>query len=485
MQFLVSIIFTFCVGLLFAQPGFFKEYSSTGSDFGQGIIQLEDSSYVITGASSSFPGGQTQAFLLKVDSLGTYQWSKPYGGTESDWSKRVFLVDGVGYNMAGYTSSFGVQGYDIYVFGTDLNGDLLYEKTYGGEGWERTADAAQTNDNGLMIVGETNSNPTANKDLFILRTDVIGDTIWTMTIGDGGDDYGTAITPVSDTTFMIASASYVEDSLKFKTVFHLVQDNGDVLWIDTLDYIGETIINDLIYYNDTLQVVGQQRLDDQDDWDLYAHTHDLINDIVFGVENLHQSGNASAKGLLKRSSYPPRMMVWGSDSDASFEFGEDLIVHRENSDLSYAGWADSYVAREGQDELGEIINTNDGGAIMVGFVSHRDGEYNEHVFLYKFSPNSNGVWVDETGVVNQLVGIKDLSNDFTDFTLYPNPTEGMLFISSTKVIDQINVFSTDGKLMVSQSGVSESIDLSMLSPGVYLIEVQSEKSNGVKRIVIN
>ena len=72
-----------------AQNAFYKLYSNNGYDFGEGIAQLEDSSFIVTGTSSSFTDGPSQAFLLKVDSVGEYQWSLPYGGTEEDGARRV------------------------------------------------------------------------------------------------------------------------------------------------------------------------------------------------------------------------------------------------------------------------------------------------------------------------------------------------------------------------------------------------------------
>ena len=53
--------------LVSGQIDFYKIYTNNGYDFGQGIVQLEDSSYVVTGSSSSFQNGASQAFLLKVD----------------------------------------------------------------------------------------------------------------------------------------------------------------------------------------------------------------------------------------------------------------------------------------------------------------------------------------------------------------------------------------------------------------------------------
>ncbi|MDX1447226.1 MAG: hypothetical protein R3333_13635, partial [Lishizhenia sp.] len=64
-----------------AQIYFHKVYAGAEYDFGYDLFQMEDTSYYLCGASSSFLDGPSQAILLKVDSLGNSIWSKSYGGS--------------------------------------------------------------------------------------------------------------------------------------------------------------------------------------------------------------------------------------------------------------------------------------------------------------------------------------------------------------------------------------------------------------------
>ena len=83
--------------LAFGQIAFFHIYANGGDDSAEGAAQLEDSSYVITGSSDSYPGGVgSQAFLLKIDSTGLPIWSRHYGGSEMDQGKRVDHLNGTG-----------------------------------------------------------------------------------------------------------------------------------------------------------------------------------------------------------------------------------------------------------------------------------------------------------------------------------------------------------------------------------------------------
>ena len=67
---LITLLFCFLSGsLAFGQISFYKLFTNNGYDFGQGVVQLEDSSYLITGSSSSFLEAPSQAFIMKIDSM--------------------------------------------------------------------------------------------------------------------------------------------------------------------------------------------------------------------------------------------------------------------------------------------------------------------------------------------------------------------------------------------------------------------------------
>ena len=83
MRILISFLIISFSWFSYGQNSFFKLYSGSGYDRGEGIVQLEDSSYAITGSSSSW-GESSQAFLLKIDTAGNYLWSQSYGGPESE-----------------------------------------------------------------------------------------------------------------------------------------------------------------------------------------------------------------------------------------------------------------------------------------------------------------------------------------------------------------------------------------------------------------
>ena len=90
--------------------------------------------------------------------------------------------------------------------------------------------------------------------------------------------------------------------------------------------------------------------------------------------------------------------------------------------------------------------------------------------------------------VNNLYNESGLlsSNDFTfsDFSMHPNPTNGLINISSSEKIKSLEVFSLEGRKI--KEVTNSTIDISDLSNGMYLVQVKTEAGNvGSKKIIKN
>ncbi len=76
--------------------------------------------------------------------------------------------------MAGYTNSFGAGGYNIFLIKTDANGNIQWDKTYGGTGWDEASSVQQTSDGGYIVAGATGSFSAGWNDIFLIKTDANG-----------------------------------------------------------------------------------------------------------------------------------------------------------------------------------------------------------------------------------------------------------------------------------------------------------------------
>ncbi|OYD13836.1 hypothetical protein CH333_09875 [candidate division WOR-3 bacterium JGI_Cruoil_03_44_89] len=102
-------------------------------------------------------------------------WTKIYGGTDLDVGRSVQQTSDGGYIIAGYTFSFGEGTSDVWLIKTDVNGDTLWTKTYGGEFEDYSYSVQETTDDGFIIVGQTLS--LSGIGIYIMKTDADGYTL--------------------------------------------------------------------------------------------------------------------------------------------------------------------------------------------------------------------------------------------------------------------------------------------------------------------
>jgi hypothetical protein len=152
-----------------------------------GICQLPDGRYMVTGTTADYP---EDIWLAQLDSVGEVLWSRRYGGIGEDFGWKVLETPDGGYVIAGETPSSDTGYCDIYLVRTDSAGDTLWTRAYGGLGAEGPRQMLLTADGGYLVVG--GSNTASYPDVYLVRTDSNGDTLWTRRYGgpweDGADD---------------------------------------------------------------------------------------------------------------------------------------------------------------------------------------------------------------------------------------------------------------------------------------------------------
>ncbi|UCF70748.1 MAG: hypothetical protein JSW49_00265 [candidate division WOR-3 bacterium] len=175
-----------------------KEYGGGGEDYGISVKPTPDSGYIIAGSTMSFGAGGKDAWLVKIDANGDTMWTKTYGGTLEDVAYGVSVTADSGYIFAGYINGTGAwTAGDAWLIRTDCMGDTLWTKVYGAYGEDYGFDVYQTPDLGYVTAGRY------AQDIWLIRTDVLGDTLWTRRYGGAGTESGLALSLTSDGGYII------------------------------------------------------------------------------------------------------------------------------------------------------------------------------------------------------------------------------------------------------------------------------------------
>jgi hypothetical protein len=237
-----------CLG----QPGDWAlPYGGTADDAAYCLIQTDDGGYALAGHTESFGAGETDYYLVKIDSSGNEEWSRTYGEYSFDEACCVVQTGDGGYALAGNgfaslirtdangdtlwtwdtgntvysmtpTSDGGFAlagvtyaGYTSYFYlaKIDSNGSKEWSKTYGTVNWSQEAySVVQTSDGGYALAGcrQNYMDTTATWNGYLVKTDAAGTSQWSKTYDNGSEDYLRCLVQTPDGGFALAgySASY-------------------------------------------------------------------------------------------------------------------------------------------------------------------------------------------------------------------------------------------------------------------------------------
>lgn len=231
-----------------------KIYGGNGYDTGQAVAETSDGGFIVVGFSDSFFQDAVRIYLLRLDNNGDTLWTDTHGSTNTQAFAIEKTSDG-NYVIAGYSESSG-NG-DVLLVKINEEGSVLWERTYGGPGSDIGLAVNATNDGGLIVAGWTRSDSTGDQDVYLIKTDGAGDTVWTQVYGGNLDDFGTSVHETSDGGFIICGWTESYGAGSDDVYLIRASSNGDTLWTRTYgdqnqDY-GEAVIETV---NGTYVITG-------------------------------------------------------------------------------------------------------------------------------------------------------------------------------------------------------------------------------------
>lgn len=265
-----------------------KSFGGSGSDFLQCIRLTRDGGFFLAGHSNSPKSkqklhdshGDYDFWVIKLDAGGGEQWQKSIGGSGDDKLMTADQTKDGGYILGGSSSSerngdkvekgFGSMDYWIVKLGRE--GNIEWQKTYGGMYFDELRSIQQTRDGGYIVGGYSNSPDSGNKsdknqgigDYWILKLDRMGDVEWQKVIGGDRDDQLAVVHQTIDGGYILGGNSNSQPSYsKSKgngkgTDFWVVKldENGDVKWQETYDFGTWDILTSIVENKDKTLLVG-------------------------------------------------------------------------------------------------------------------------------------------------------------------------------------------------------------------------------------
>jgi hypothetical protein len=207
-----------------------KTYGGAMEDAGRAVALTADNHYVVAGYTNSMGNGDYDFLLLKIDASGNLLWDKTYGGTQSDKAYAIAETTD-GYVVVGDTRSKGAGDNDAWIIKTDLDGNVIWDKTVGGEGFDMPNCGAASNYGGYLAAGFTFSFGNGERDFWLFKIDDQGNLLWSCTVGRSAFEEAYAVVETAENQFVMAgwTNSIGEGHYDFYVVKVSVDNTGNGL----------------------------------------------------------------------------------------------------------------------------------------------------------------------------------------------------------------------------------------------------------------
>jgi hypothetical protein len=481
------------------------------------IRQTPDGGYITASSSFSSDGdisfhyGSCDVWLARLDSAGTIQWEKSYGGSLQDDVYSVSLTSDGGYIFSGITISpdgdvdslHGIHS-DAWVVKVDSAGAIEWEHTYGGSIYESANIVLQTNDGGYIFAAWTVSvdgqvGPNHGGDeIWVVKLDHLGNIQWKRVCGGANDEKPFGMVQTADGGYIVAGHSNSNNgdvsghhgSLSFRDgwVFKL-NASGVLQWQRSLGGSDEDFFQTVVATPDGGCLVGGYAKSSNGDlsgnhggYDAWVGKLDSMGVLqwskAYGGSNVDIVNTIS---LADNGTFVMGAITSSDDYDCSGHIGStqyyDYWIVKADVSSGAIHWKRSYGGTL-TDVPHAIVSTSDGGYIVSGI-----SESVDHDVTYHYgASNTTDCWIlklqpDHTTGLETPTEKKDLS-------VYPNPADNKITIR-TEHITMVSIRDPEGNTLVQTLvGSTGRIDVSSLAPGVYTLVADGSKTRQIQKLVI-
>jgi hypothetical protein len=439
-----------------------KTFGGSDGDGGSSVQQTIDGGYIITGGTTSFGAGEGDVWLIKTDASGDTLWTKTFGGSDSEHGYSVQQTTDGGYIITGLTGSFGVDewDWDVWLIKTDASGDTLWTNIFGGDDWDWGTSVQQTTDGGYIITGRTTSFGAGQQDVWLIKTDASGDTLWTKTFGGSLGDGGFSVQQTTDGGYII-TGNTLGDVWLIKT-----DASGDTLWTKTFGGSDSEWGNSVQQTTDggyiITGVTGSFGAGSEDVWLINTDASgDTLWTKTFG-------GIILDRGTSVQQTTDGGYIITGFTRSFGAGSGDFWLIKTDASGDTL--WTKTFGGSDWE-EGNSVQQTTDGGYIITG-TTGSFGAGEGDVWLIKTTPDINNI-EQETEII---------ISDFSLHLNFPNPFNPSTKIrysipqSSNVVIKVFDILGNEIETLVNEEKSAGTYEITwyakQLPSGIYFYRLQ-------------
>lgn len=238
-KFKISFVLLFSSILINAQEppdtAWTRMYGGSDQEEAYAVEETIDGGFIIAANTKSFGSGLWDAWVIKTDAYGNQEWAETYGGTGIDNAYDVKQSLDGGYIIAGRTDLDGSSFSSLWLIKINDMGDMMWNETFGENDRAELANSIQlTYDGAFIIAGTKEVEPydDPHQEFWLIKTDVDGNMLWDRTYGGAGYDAAYSVRQASDSGFILVGTTEIPGSLEDIRLVKTDRD-GNLLWEKT------------------------------------------------------------------------------------------------------------------------------------------------------------------------------------------------------------------------------------------------------------
>ncbi|MGB1241833.1 MAG: T9SS type A sorting domain-containing protein [Chitinophagales bacterium] len=494
-----------------------QNYGGSKGEHFNNIKRTIDGGYIVIGHSESgdmdLNGnfGERDIWLVKIDSLGEMEWSKNYGGSRWDPAYDVIPLEN-GYLIGARSESNDFQvpmiqgSFDIWLLRVDLQGEIIWSKTYGSTGFEGISKIIPTESNGFLVTGYTNT-PSGDvttvygeNDIWIFEIDSLGNLLWEKNMGGSKSEHWSDFERAANGEYFFCTYSesndfdFLSNSNSYDAWIGRMNNNGHIIWtqnlysaegsFDMANAIEQTLDGGYILVGATsFTNNGNTTLVNKGGFDYWVVKTDSIGQMMW-QKNYGGTSNEYANSvvLLDNGGYLVSGISYSQDGDITDSKGSQDIWIIQLDSSGELVW--EYSIGGGDVDGATLKQVDTASFLLVGFSNSDTGDIENNY------GQSDG-WIALLNIDTSFnpVNINVLLEQDTPIEVFPNPTQSSLnLVHSLGQSISFQLIDYTGQTVLE--GFSDvpnyQMDLSDLENGAYFLvkKIGGEKAQITKIIKI-
>jgi hypothetical protein len=441
-----------------AQNLFFRTYGAPGH-FNQAadIIQGIENGFLIAGSTGGWGSENGDMVVIRTDSVGNQEWEKVYGTSFAEKAIDLIALNDGNYLLGGQTNRSENGDYDVYLVKLNSDGDTIWTKQFGTTAWDLFEGITELSNGNLVMTSTSYDLPFPNGGILNICTDANGEELWRGVLPMGDEQLAGGIVSTAEDTIYVGGSAFNPENNSMDFLMAKLDANGTVIWTKLLGTSEDDHLTDVCLGSGALIGACGYSMQTETAKQGKLYQFDADGNVPFFAQTTPGEQFANSFSAIRYNAPDNTMIVASVFKDGTVN---RAALFRYTTDFQFLC---SFVFVGIQNSEANAVLAVDDGNILCG----TDLE---------FSPGQTSIFVNraafDCSTVNLELSARKRQENEIMVDVYPNPSHGQFSFVSPVKFDRIDIRDITGRQILfdlhTNAGTS-TVSMNHFNSGVYIM----------------